>query len=172
MSLLPPDPLRFKPFLLCEKIGEAWQAPEYEVDGVDLPQPDFMGWAIGAPLISQKIKDIIHSPNYANESNDALEILPFGQIFGIEYFVMNCLRCLDIINFEESSELLEVGPIVLRNCNQPPLVFKCVGSDNGSISRIFCSERFVSMACNNNFTGADFLNPSENLMLYLKQNRA
>jgi hypothetical protein len=160
-SLMPPDHSRFKDLFTCRKIEPEWVPPTFEVTGKELPLPDVMYWAIGAPLVSTKASDLIRS------LGDYAEILPFGAVRGEVYYLLNCLYCLDIIDFEESSSILDLGPLVLKkNCVVPPL-FKCIGTRGQPLSRIFCSRTFKELAASKNILGVDYVDPSVNILQYI-----
>jgi hypothetical protein len=158
-SFIPSDLRFFHENFICEPIGDSWQRPPYYQDNKRLPLADIMSWMLHVPILSEKAARMF------SHSHASVELLPFDEIDNEPYFALNCLTCIDIIDFDRSCDILEFGPIYFRSIpRNVPSIFQCKDSDGTPAGQIFVSFEFAQMIRKSGLTGAEYIDPATEIV--------
>jgi hypothetical protein len=137
----------------CKPLRGSWEMPPAKTLHKSKPAKDFIGWMNRAPVVSQRTRELIHQL-----VGDDVEFLPFHELNGKPYFVMNVLRCEDFLDEERSGHTPSEGPFIFRNSlpAQIPPIFKCAGHWDS----IFVTSAFGELMVAHKLRGAALGDPA------------
>lgn len=156
-AFIPHDLAFFANRFECKSLQDSWEIPPAEILGRSKPAKDFISWMDMAPVVSQRTRDLI-----LNLAGEDVEFLPFHQLDGKSYFVMNVLRCEDYLDGGRSDLTQFRERFIFReNLPEPiPPIFKCPGQWGS----IFVTSVFGEIMVAHKLRGAALADPAEPVM--------
>jgi hypothetical protein len=156
-SFIPHDLSFFEKRFECKPLRGSWEIPPANVLGRSKPAKDFISWMNKAPVVSQRTRELVH-----NLVDEDVEFLPFHELDGKPYSVMNVLRCEDYLDMERS-DLTQFRERFVFGGKLPdriPPIFKCPGQWN----YVFVTSAFGELMVTHKLRGAALADPTEPLM--------
>ena len=138
-----------------------WQPPPHKVRGASHSLADALSWKESIPLLSERAVSL-----FRQVAPDCAEYRPFARISGQDYYALNVLAAVDILD-EANSETTRSasGEIItitryafIEAAPNPPPVFKLRSHLN---SDVLCTEALAEAVVAARLTGFCFRNPHE-----------
>lgn len=148
-------------------LGGDWQPPAADVVGKSKRAADFAGWAITAPVISERAKEVL-APLF----DGFVQFLPFHSIGKRRYFLVNVLSVeRDLLDFEKSKIFygtadptfaikLERAAFHVPRRSLPP-IFKVPAPDGRVFGDVFVTGSFAAVAIEWKLSGFSLADPWE-----------
>jgi hypothetical protein len=158
MSFIPDDLHYFSSHFDCNRIASHWAIPKYKIFNESKGVADIMCWMLHVPIVSERCKSFIE------DSTKNVEFLPYIIIEGNQYYAVNVLECIDVIDLQKSGSVPELGFVAFKNIDIVPRLFRSLGNSGRPVNLLFMSKEFAQDAISLGLTGGEFIDPSENLM--------
>ena len=161
LSLIPHDLSYFRDHFDGAAIATPWTPPPVEIAGWSKPVPDFVGWMLCAPVISESARDVLESL-----IGPHVQLLPFHQLRNKRFYAVNVLTLLEDAldpiksTFRRFSDrtIYEVDRAIFRATSSLPAIFKLGRMGGGGV---WVTTDFADTAYQHGLTGARFLAPTQ-----------
>ncbi len=154
-----------------------WALPEVTLSGKSKKLADFLGWTIGAVLVSEKamhcLKPVL---------NEYVEFLPFHEIKGKPYYALNVLQLegdlLDVLHsdvtfypgkpaLQENIAYITTAFFKLPLPEKLPPIFKLRYRLGRVGAEIFVTKAFADIAIEYQLTGIELADPRQDSLSYV-----
>lgn len=156
VSIVSCDLAYFRDHFVGRSMAESWVPPRFELTHKSGRPKDFISWELTVPVVSARAKQCL-----AELCAGSVEFLPLGQIKGADYFAINVLAVLDVLDEQRSDADYFSGKMVaLRKAEfrvlPPgiPPIFKVP-----QWSSVYVRRPFAETVVANKLTGAIFADP-------------
>jgi hypothetical protein len=162
VSLIPDNLDWFSGRFDGNSLSKGWAVPAFRINGSSRSINDFLAWSSGAPVVSERVKEIFDSI-----ADDFAEFLKMGNIKGKSYYAMNVLRVIDALDldgtsFVEMSQGNLIRSAVIKDGQSLSFIFKTPQDKNC----IFVTDKFISKYISMGLTGLKFIDPAIDYFRY------
>jgi len=150
-----------------------WTPPPVTVAGKSKKPADMVSWMTKAPIASERAMRA-----FEPIARDCVQFLPFHELRGKKFFVMNVVRVeRDLLDPQESAiqytktdppqpMSLQSAAFSIRTHRNLPSIFKVALSHGPAFSQVFVSRSFADVAIADRLTGFELADPAEDSLDY------
>jgi len=156
LSITSSDLTYFHSHFVGRPMAESWMSPRFELNRKSGKLKDFVSWELTVPVVSARAKQCLEKV-----CAGSVEFLPLGVIKGTDYYAINVLTVLDVLDEQRSDADYFNGKMVaLRKAKfralppSIPTIFKVP-----QWSSVYVARPFAEAVVANKLTGAIFADP-------------
>lgn len=152
-----PDPLAdYIDMFSGAPMSKKWRRPKLRVFNDAAPTPDFMGFCLGAPAVSEKARSIIQKLDRIKA-----EFLELPKVKGEKFWLLNVVSKIDVLDVSKSNLSAGSERYIFKDfdpTDMPPL-FKVPDVD----SEIFATATFGNTMIKHQLRGVALADPSKSV---------